>query len=106
VRRKVGIMSKRHHELVEQQEPDRRPVGLQEDPQPAIDKHRPPLSDQPSHPMRTRPAGLTTVFDDEVTLQEGSATVRDPAHPLDVALRAQQLQRPGRKASRRNEMRD
>lgn len=99
-------MSKRHHELVEQQDKDRQPEGLQEQPRPAYDKHRPPIDLKPKHPEAHPRETMIVKYDDEVTFQNGAATVKDAEHPLDDQVRHDQLRDRNYARSRRHELRD
>ncbi len=101
-------MSKRHHDIAQQQDDNMQPEGLPAAPQPGHDKHRPPVELVDKHPEAHRRETLIVAYDDEVTFQGGAATVKDAEHPMDELLRYQQLRdrNPPSRRSRRHEMQD
>lgn len=99
-------MSKRHHELAEQQNDDKQPEGLQEQPRPAYDKHRPPVEEVDRHPEAHLRGSVIVKSEDEVTFQNGVATVKDAQHPLDDTLRHLQLHDREYARTRRHELKD
>jgi hypothetical protein len=93
-------MSKRHEEHV---------TTLDESlstAEPQAPREKPAAEVVDRHPEVHRRESVIVKFDDEVSFQNGVATVKDAEHPLDDTLRHMQLHDKATPRTRRHELKD